>query len=94
MMPVHERALRRMGSEVGSQPDLLRRALGVQLHAHVLDIGCGTGQTTREAARTAQVERLVFWDRGFGPRGLKSFQFATRLVHPWFRLFWPSEHAL
>jgi SAM-dependent methyltransferase len=32
----------------------LRRASGVQLHDHVLDIGCGTGQTTREAARTAQ----------------------------------------
>jgi ubiquinone/menaquinone biosynthesis C-methylase UbiE len=33
---------------------VLRRACGVQLHDHVLDIGCGTGQTTREAARTAQ----------------------------------------
>jgi ubiquinone/menaquinone biosynthesis C-methylase UbiE len=29
--------------------EVLRRACGVQL-----DIGCGTGQTTREAARTAQ----------------------------------------
>ena len=33
---------------------ILRQACGVQLHDHVLDIGCGTGQTTRQAARTAQ----------------------------------------
>jgi SAM-dependent methyltransferase len=33
----------------------LRRACGVQRHDHVLDVGCGTGQTTREAARTATV---------------------------------------
>jgi ubiquinone/menaquinone biosynthesis C-methylase UbiE len=32
----------------------LRRACGVQLRDHVLDIGCGTGQTTRQAARTAR----------------------------------------
>ena len=32
----------------------LRRIWGVQPRDHVLDIGCGTGQTTREAARTAQ----------------------------------------
>jgi SAM-dependent methyltransferase len=32
----------------------LRRACGVQLHDHILDIGCGTGQTTRGAARIAQ----------------------------------------
>ena len=33
---------------------VLRRACGVELHDQVLDIGCGTGQTTREAARTAR----------------------------------------
>jgi SAM-dependent methyltransferase len=33
---------------------VLRRHWGVRLQDHVLDIGCGTGQTTREAARTAQ----------------------------------------
>jgi SAM-dependent methyltransferase len=33
---------------------VLRRAWGVQPHDRVLDVGCGTGQTTREAARTAQ----------------------------------------
>jgi len=32
---------------------VLRRACGVQPHDLVLDIGCGTGQTTRQAARAA-----------------------------------------
>jgi SAM-dependent methyltransferase len=34
--------------------EVLRRACDVQGDDHVLDIGCGTGQTTREAARLAQ----------------------------------------
>ena len=33
---------------------MLRRACDVQPHDHVLDIGCGGGQTTRQAARTAR----------------------------------------
>ncbi|MGN6791922.1 MAG: class I SAM-dependent methyltransferase [Streptosporangiaceae bacterium] len=33
---------------------MLRRAIDVQLTNDVLDIGCGTGQTTRDAARTAR----------------------------------------
>jgi SAM-dependent methyltransferase len=33
--------------------EVLRRAYGVERHDHVLDIGCGAGQTTREAARLA-----------------------------------------
>ena len=33
---------------------LLHQACGIQFSDHVLDIGCGTGQTTREAARAAQ----------------------------------------
>jgi SAM-dependent methyltransferase len=41
-------------AELRRHNEVLRRAFGVQLHDHVLDIGCGTGQTTREAARTAQ----------------------------------------
>jgi SAM-dependent methyltransferase len=41
-------------AELRRHNEVLRRAAGVQLRDHVLDIGCGTGQTTREAARTAQ----------------------------------------
>jgi ubiquinone/menaquinone biosynthesis C-methylase UbiE len=41
-------------AELRRHNEVLRRACGVQLHDHVLDIGCGTGQTTRQAARTAQ----------------------------------------
>src|SRR5919106_3745204 len=33
--------------------EVLRRAYGIEGHDHVLDIGCGAGQTTREAARMA-----------------------------------------
>jgi ubiquinone/menaquinone biosynthesis C-methylase UbiE len=40
-------------AELRRHNQALRRACGVRLHDHVLDIGCGTGQTTREAARTA-----------------------------------------
>ena len=41
-------------AELRLHTEVLRRACGVRPHDHVLDIGCGTGQTTREAARTAQ----------------------------------------
>ncbi|GII59518.1 methyltransferase [Planotetraspora thailandica] len=41
-------------AELRRHDQVLRRACGVRLHDHVLDIGCGTGQTTRQAARTAQ----------------------------------------
>jgi SAM-dependent methyltransferase len=40
-------------AELRRHDEVLRRAVGVQLHDHVLDIGCGAGQTTRQAARTA-----------------------------------------
>jgi len=33
--------------------EVLRRAYGIERHDHVLEIGCGAGQTTREAARMA-----------------------------------------
>lgn len=42
------------GAELWRHNEVLRRAVGVQPHHHVLDIGCGTGQTTRQAACTAQ----------------------------------------
>ena len=38
-------------AELRRHNEVLRRAFGVQLHDHVLDIGCGAGQTTRQAAR-------------------------------------------
>ena len=41
-------------AELRRHNEVLRRAAGVQPQDHVLDIGCGTGQTTRQAARTAQ----------------------------------------
>ncbi|MCW2876009.1 MAG: class SAM-dependent methyltransferase [Sphaerisporangium sp.] len=41
-------------AELRRHNEVLRRACGVQFRDHVLDIGCGTGQTTRQAARTAQ----------------------------------------
>jgi SAM-dependent methyltransferase len=41
-------------AELRRHNEVLRRAVGVQVHDHVLDIGCGTGQTTRQAARTAR----------------------------------------
>jgi ubiquinone/menaquinone biosynthesis C-methylase UbiE len=41
-------------AELRRHNEVLRRAFGVQLHDHVLDIGCGAGQTTRQAARTAR----------------------------------------
>jgi SAM-dependent methyltransferase len=41
-------------AEVQLHSEVLRGALGVQAHEHVLDVGCGSGQITREAARMAQ----------------------------------------
>ena len=41
-------------TELRRHNEVLRRACGIQLHDHILDIGCGTGQTTRQAARTAK----------------------------------------
>ncbi|MEV6578718.1 methyltransferase domain-containing protein [Streptomyces sp. NPDC051582] len=41
-------------AELRRHNEVLRRAAGIRLHDHVLDIGCGTGQTTRQAARTAR----------------------------------------
>lgn len=41
-------------AELRRHQEVLRRAAGVRPHDHVLDIGCGAGQTTRQAARTAR----------------------------------------
>jgi len=40
-------------AELQRHHEALRRACGIQFRDHVLDVGCGTGQTTRQAARTA-----------------------------------------
>jgi SAM-dependent methyltransferase len=40
-------------AELRLHSNALRRALALRRHDHVLDIGCGTGSTTREAARMA-----------------------------------------
>jgi SAM-dependent methyltransferase len=46
-------------SELRRHNEVLRRACGVQLRDHVLDIGCGAGQTTRQAARTARAGQAL-----------------------------------
>jgi SAM-dependent methyltransferase len=43
--------------------EVLCRAYGIQRHDHVLDIGCGAGQTTREVARLAGEGEAVGVDR-------------------------------
>jgi SAM-dependent methyltransferase len=40
-------------AELRRHNEVLRQACGVQSRDHVLDIGCGAGQATREAARAA-----------------------------------------
>ncbi|MCO5996994.1 class I SAM-dependent methyltransferase [Actinoallomurus rhizosphaericola] len=41
-------------AELQRHDQVLRRACDIRPHDHVLDIGCGTGHTTRQAARTAR----------------------------------------
>jgi ubiquinone/menaquinone biosynthesis C-methylase UbiE len=80
-------------AELRRHNEVLRQALGVQLHHHVLDIGCGTGQTTRQAARTAQagsalgvdisapaIERARELARAEGLRNV-TFEHANAQVH-------------
>ena len=72
---------------------VLRRIWGVQPRDHVLDVGCGIGQTTREAARMAQagsalgldisaaaIERAREITRAQGP-GNVSFECADAEIH-------------
>ena len=80
-------------SELRRHNGVLRRAAGVQFHDHVLDIGCGTGQTTREAARAARagsgfgvdvsapaIERARELARADGLRNV-TFEHANAQVH-------------
>ena len=54
--PASEHTPGRIGydAELRRHNEVLRRAVSVRLHDHVLDIGCGTEQTTRQAARAAR----------------------------------------
>ena len=80
-------------AELRLHNEVLRRACGIQVRDHVLDIGCGTGQTTRQAARAAQagsahgvdisapaVERARELARAEGLRNV-TFEHADAQVH-------------
>jgi ubiquinone/menaquinone biosynthesis C-methylase UbiE len=41
-------------SELRRHNEALSRACDIQFRDHIIDIGCGTGQTTRQAARAAR----------------------------------------
>ena len=81
-------------AELRRHNEVLRRACGVRLHDCVLDIGCGTGQTTRDAARVARagsalgvdvsasaIERAGELARVEGLRNV-AFEHADAQVHP------------
>jgi ubiquinone/menaquinone biosynthesis C-methylase UbiE len=80
-------------AELRRHNEMLRRAVGVQRHDQVLDIGCGTGQTTRQAAHTARagsalgvdisaaaIERARVLARAEGLRNV-TFEHADAEVH-------------
>ena len=46
-------------AELRLHTEVLRRAYGIGPHDHVLDIGCGAGETTRDAARLAVAGSVV-----------------------------------
>ena len=49
--------------ELGRHNEALRSAYGIRRSDHVLDIGCGSGQTTREAAQMASEGVVLGIDR-------------------------------
>jgi SAM-dependent methyltransferase len=76
------------------QAEVLRRSSDVQTHEQVLDVGCGSGLSTREAARTAQaggalgvdisapaIERARELARAQGIRNV-TFECGDAQVHP------------
>jgi SAM-dependent methyltransferase len=46
-------------AELRRHNEILHQACGIQFGDHVLDIGCGTGHTTRQAARAAQAGSVL-----------------------------------
>jgi ubiquinone/menaquinone biosynthesis C-methylase UbiE len=83
-------------AELQRHSELLRQAIDARLddHDHVLDIGCGAGQTTRQAAKTARagsgfgvdisvaaIERARRLARAEGLRNV-TFEQADAQVHP------------
>jgi SAM-dependent methyltransferase len=81
-------------AELRRHNEALRAACGIQPRYYVLDIGCGSGQTTRQAARTAEagsalgvdvsapaIERARELARTEGLRNV-TFERADAQVHP------------
>ena len=88
--------------ELQRHDEALRRACGVQPHEHLLDIGCGLGRTTCEAARLARagsalgvdisepaIERARELAQAQGVHNV-SFERADAQVHR----FWPKRFDL
>ncbi|HEY5806714.1 MAG TPA: methyltransferase domain-containing protein [Povalibacter sp.] len=86
-------------AELSLHNEVLRRACHIGHHDHVLDIGCGAGQTTRDAGRMAAAGSAVGVDISAAmisraraltdEEGLRNVRFeqADAQVHPF-----PSEH--
>jgi cyclopropane fatty-acyl-phospholipid synthase-like methyltransferase len=48
-------------AELQRHNQILRRSYSIRPDDHVLDIGCGAGQTTRDAARMARAGAALGW---------------------------------